>query len=158
MKTASKIKHTALAACISAALFSLPSSSLAGGLQTQLDHVFDGMMSNTTLPGVWESQRRGVIAGGRFTAKTKIMNESLVQFTPPSWKGGCGGVDLFGGSFSFINSDQIVELLRTIAANAKGYAFQLALETVFPSGATRPDPKAKPDNVELLSNCSRCSQ
>ena len=121
-----------LTASCCTALSVVPLVAGAAGIQSQLDKVFDGMMSNTTMPGVWESQRRGVIAGGRVTAKTRIMNESLVQFTPPSWQAGCGGVDLFGGSFSFINSDQIVELFRTIAANAKGYAFQIALETVAP--------------------------
>ena len=44
-------------------------------------------------------------------------------------------MDLFGGSLSFINADQIVQLLRSVAANAKGYAFQLALDNVFPDGA-----------------------
>ncbi|WP_422615877.1 conjugal transfer protein TraH [Photorhabdus cinerea] len=47
----------------------------------------------------------------------------------------CGGVDLFRGSLSFINADQIVQLLQAVAANAKGYAFQLALDNAFPDGA-----------------------
>lgn len=106
----------------------------AGGLQSQLDGVF-GQMTNVTPPGVYESQRRGVLSGGRFTTKSKIYDTNLVAFTPPSWKAGCGGVDLFGGSFSFINAEQLVQLLRAVAANAKGYAFQLALDNVFPDGA-----------------------
>lgn len=42
---------------------------------------------------------------------------------------------MFGGSLSFINGDQIVQLLRAVAANAKGYAFQIALDTVYPEGS-----------------------
>ncbi len=103
-------------------------------LQSILEHQFD-QMANTTRPGVYESQRRGVLAGGQFIAKNHLFDENLVGFVPPSWKAGCGGVDLFGGSLSFINTDQIVQLLRSIAANAKGYAFQLALDNVFPDGA-----------------------
>lgn len=106
----------------------------AGGLQSQLDGVF-GQMTNTTPPGVYESQRRGVLSGGRMTVKNKIFDEAVVGFTPPSWKAGCGGVDLFGGSFSFINAEQLVQLLRSVAANAKGYAFQLALDNVFPEAS-----------------------
>lgn len=34
-----------------------------------------------------------------------------------------------------MNADQIVQLMRAVAANAKGYAFQLALDNVFPDGA-----------------------
>lgn len=106
----------------------------ANGLQSEMDNLFNEM-SNYTPPGVYESQRRGVIAGGRYTTKTRIFDENLVSFAPPSWKAGCGGVDLFGGSLSFINAEQIVQLLRAVAANAKGYAFQLALDNVFPDGA-----------------------
>ncbi|WP_445013844.1 conjugal transfer protein TraH [Vibrio cholerae] len=106
----------------------------ANGLQAQMDKLFNEM-SNTTPPGVYETQRRGVISGGRLTSKTKIFDENLVSFAPPSWKAGCGGVDLFGGSLSFVNADQIVQLMRAVAANAKGYAFQLALDNVFPDGA-----------------------
>ena len=100
-------------------------------LQRELDSFF-GEMSNTTYPGVFETQRRGVISGGRYTTKSRIFNENLVSFAPPSWKGGCGGIDMFNGSFSFISSTQITQLLRQVAANAKGYAFQLALDNVCP--------------------------
>lgn len=110
------------------------SSVSSHGLKSEMDALFNDMTTATS-PGVFNTQRRGVLAGGRFTTKSKIMNESLVTFVPPSWKAGCGGVDLFGGSLSFINSDQIVNLLRAVAANAKGYAFQLALDNVFPAGS-----------------------
>ncbi|WP_435339268.1 conjugal transfer protein TraH [Morganella morganii] len=99
-----------------------------------MDRLFNEM-SNTTRPGIHQTQRRGVIAGGRVTTKARIFDENLVSFVPPSWKAGCGGVDLFGGSLSFVNADQIVQLMRAVAANAKGYAFQLALDNVFPDGA-----------------------
>lgn len=110
------------------------SSSQASGLQSEMNSLFNGM-SNVTQPGVYESQRRGVLSGGRVSVKTRIVNENIVSLVPPSWKAGCGGVDLFGGSFSFINAEQLVQLLRAVAANAKGYAFQLALDNVFPDGA-----------------------
>lgn len=108
--------------------------AVAGGLQAEMDRLFNEM-SNVTNPGVHESQRRGVFTGGRYTSKTRIFEENLVAFTPPSWKAGCGGIDMFGGSFSFVNADQLVTMMRTVAANAKGYAFQLALDNVFPDGA-----------------------
>ena len=55
-------------------------------------------MINVTRPGVFEGQRR------------------------------CGGIDFFGGSFSFIDADQFIQLMRAVASNAAGYAFQLALD------------------------------
>lgn len=98
-------------------------------LQQELDTMF-GDMTNYTAPGVFESQRRGVISGGSFVSRSRIMQENLIGFVPPSASSSCSGTDLFGGSFSFINSDQLVQLLRSIAANATGYAFQLALSSM----------------------------
>lgn len=122
------------AVCAAVAIMAFPLGSGASGMQGQMDRVF-GEMVNVTSPGVYETQRRGVLSAGRVTIKGKIVEENIVSFVPPSWKAGCGGVDLFGGSFSFINAEQIVQLLRSVASNAKGYAFQLALDNVFPEGA-----------------------
>lgn len=133
-KTARKIVAAAtVSACLTVA--AAPIHVQAAGLQSQMDSLF-GSMSNTTAPGVWETQRRGVFAGGQFTAKNRIMNENLISFVPPSFEAGCGGIDLFGGSFSFINADQFVQLMRGVAANAAGYAFQLALGSMCPECAS----------------------
>src|SRR6266542_6854937 len=134
MTQQAKWRKRGLTTYVACALWTLSPAVNANGLQAEMNRLFDEM-SNATPPGVYESQRRGVMAGGRFTTKTRLFDENLVSLVLPSWKAGCGGVDLFGGSFSFINTDQIVQLLRTIGANAKGYAFQLAFDNVFPDGA-----------------------
>lgn len=128
-----KLTPALLLILIIMAIFSYSSrvSATSSGIQKQMDTLFDDM-SNYTAPGVFETQRRGVLSGGRFITKSKIFDENVVSFAPPSWKAGCGGVDLFGGSLSFINSEQLIQLLRSVAANAKGYAFQLALDNVCP--------------------------
>ena len=121
---------------LSAAMLSVAACvTHADGMDSQLDNIFDDM-ANFTPPGVYQSQRRGVIAGGRLTTKARIMDTNFVNIQAPSWKGGCGGIDMFGGSFSFINADQLVQLLRTVAANAKGYAFQVAMKNMSPLIAT----------------------
>ena len=131
MKRKNILKPAFLATAI--AMFTLYGVSPAkAGLEEELEDAFGGMI-NVTDPGIHETQRRGVLSGGRITYKTKIYNENVIGFTPPSFKAGCGGIDLYGGSLSFVNSDQIVELLRAVAANAKGYAFQLALDSTCPS-------------------------
>lgn len=132
MKIKSIIKRTAVISAISIA--SLVPQANANGLQNQLNKMFDSM-SATTMPGVFETQTRGVISGGRFTMKNKIFNENIVSFIPPSFSGSCSGIDIFGGSFSFINGEQFIALLRSIAANAAGYAFQQALGVVCPDCA-----------------------
>jgi hypothetical protein len=82
---------------------------------------------NHTAPTAHLGQRRGVVTGGSLNARNRIMNESLWHFVPPSFSAGCGGIDLFAGSFSFISAEQFQNLLRAIAANAAGYAFEVAL-------------------------------
>lgn len=106
--------------------------AFSAGMQTQLDNIFTEM-ENYTEPGSYETQRRSAYFGGRYTYKTKIFDENLISMQLPSARGGCGGIDIFGGSFSFINSDQVVQLLRSVAANAKGYAFQLAMDNMCPN-------------------------
>lgn len=109
----------------------IPSISFSAGMQTQLDQMYTDM-ENYTAPGTYETARRSAYYGGRYTYKTKIFDENLVSMRLPSARGGCGGIDVFGGSFSFINSDQIVQLLRSVASNARGYAFQLAMDNMCP--------------------------
>jgi conjugative transfer pilus assembly protein TraH len=61
-----------------------------------------------------------------------VRNLQLATVTLPSYRGGCGGIDLFTGGFSFINSQQLVDAMKNIANNAMSYAFILALKTVSP--------------------------
>ena len=56
--------------------------------------------------------------------------ERLASLVPPSFEAGCGGIDFFAGSFSFINADQFVALMKATAANAAGYAFQVAMSAM----------------------------
>jgi conjugative transfer pilus assembly protein TraH len=78
----------------------------------------------------YESQRRLGMDLGTLRLRAPINEVSLINLTPPEIRGGCGGIDLYGGSFSFINTEQFRQVLRQIGANAVGYAFQLALKTM----------------------------
>lgn len=114
----------AVAVAIMAASMSV--GTQAGAMNDKMQAWF-GSMTNTTKPAVINMQRRGVIAGGSFAMRNKITDTSLVNIALPHADGGCGGIDIFGGSASFINAKQFVELLRNIASNAQGYAFHLAI-------------------------------
>lgn len=130
MKTTKKFSTIAASVAVALALGSTQLAH-AGGLQSRMDAVFNDMI-NVTQPGVFETQRRGVLSGGSVYVRSPVMNTDLVNLQMPSVKAGCGGIDIFGGSFSFINADQFVQLLRSVAANAKGYAFQVALDIACP--------------------------
>lgn len=95
-----------------------------------LDNFMGGMYSNTTDAGYFQTQQRGVISGGSIVARVPIKPINIAQFDPPRVSAGCGGVNLFGGSFSFINAKELTQLLRTIAQNALGLLFQLGLNAI----------------------------
>lgn len=106
------------------------STTASANLQGMLDEMF---MSNATSPKPYESQMRSGYTFGSFTARAPIKQINLVSFDPPRLNAGCGGIDMFGGSFSFINADQLVALLRTIAANAVGALFYTAIQSINPA-------------------------
>ena len=114
---------------ITALLLAVSVGPTWASVDAELNNMFVDM-SNFTAPGVWNSQRRGVISGGGFVARNRIANINLMSIVPPSFEAGCGGINVYGGSFSFINKEQFVGLMRNIASNAMGYAFQLALNSM----------------------------
>lgn len=128
-----KIKHIALSVVLG-----ISCMSAHANIQSQMDFMYDSM-SNTTAPGAFETATRGVISGGSMRIRNKISNAPVVSFRPPSFQAGCGGIDMFAGSFSFINAQQFVQSLRSIASNAvgvaSGYAFKLALQAMGPTVA-----------------------
>lgn len=110
------------------ALFSR-SPVLANDLQSQLNSMF-GALSSSNDPRAYKTQRRGVLSGGSFYARNRINETHLVGFSPPKAEAGCGGLDLHGGSFSFINGQEFNQLIRNIAGNASGYLIGLAISAM----------------------------
>ncbi len=105
-------------------------SSIAdASLQDSLNSMF---MSNVTAPQAYSSQSRGGFVGGGISVRAPISNINLVAFDPPRLAAGCGGIDMYGGSFTFINSAQLAALFRQIAANAAGALFKMAIDAISP--------------------------
>lgn len=90
-------------------------------------------MSNATAPSQLSSRDRMGAFGGSFEMRTPIKNANIVAFDPPRLDAGCGGVDLYGGSFSFINGKQLIQIFRSVASNAAGLAFKAAIKIISPS-------------------------
>ncbi|GAA4649254.1 conjugal transfer protein TraH [Kistimonas scapharcae] len=117
-----------LAVAISITL-ALSPSYLHAGLESSLKDMF-GSMTNTTNPSAYQGQTRGVLSGGAFHARNKIMDSNLLAMSPPGFSAGCGGIDMYGGAFSFINKDQMIQMMRSIASNALAYGFNVAFSTI----------------------------
>lgn len=103
-------------------------------VNSDLNHFFDGlgMATNTTAPHAYHGQQAGYYSGGSLFARSTVRNVQLIQVDLPSFRSGCGGIDMFAGGFSFVNNDEIVKMMRNVMNNAKGYAFKLTLAEVTP--------------------------
>ncbi len=115
-----------------------------------------GFASNTTQPGVWQGQAAGYAYGGSLYARTRVKNIQLISMTLPDINAGCGGIDAYLGSFSFINGDQLQRFVKQIMSNAAGYFFDLALQTTVPEIKTAKDflqKMASDINSMNLSSC-----
>jgi conjugative transfer pilus assembly protein TraH len=91
-----------------------------------------GMSTNNTSSGALKDQSGGYYTGGSFYARSEVKNLQLASIELPSIRAGCGGIDLFKGGFSYINSEAFEGLTDSIAQGATGYIVQLAVETVSP--------------------------
>jgi conjugative transfer pilus assembly protein TraH len=80
--------------------------------------------------GSIQTQQRGFYMGGNYSLHTPSKTDSFVSARAPSFSAGCGGIDFFAGSISFMSADQLVAKLQRILQNAAGVAFQMALETL----------------------------
>jgi conjugative transfer pilus assembly protein TraH len=115
---------------VNTALFSLNASA---DLNTEMDQMF-GSLVNVTPAGSYKSSSRGVFHGGRVTIRNELQaTPKLLTFDPPKFSSGCGGIDMYGGSFSFISKDALQNYMRNIASNATTYAFGLAIEAMCPT-------------------------
>ncbi|WP_425341509.1 conjugal transfer protein TraH [Escherichia coli] len=85
-----------------------------------------GFASNTTQPGVWQGRLRLCLRRLLY-ARTQVKNVQLISMTLPDINAGCGGIDAYLGSFSFINGEQLQRFVKQIMSNAAGYFFDLAL-------------------------------
>lgn len=109
-------------------------SSAHASIESEMNSWFNDMggYSNYTPAQAVSGQTQTVYTGGRFFMRTPARNYQLLSAQAPSVVGGCGGIDLFAGSFSFINSEQLAALLRNAANNAIGMGFMAAVKTMSP--------------------------
>jgi conjugative transfer pilus assembly protein TraH len=121
------------AAALAAVLLAAPSTGRAD-LNSEVNDMFNqlGAIGNYTAPGAFRGQTYNTYTGGglMLRAPNKVYQLAAIQF--PSARAGCGGIDVFGGSFSHISAEEFKNMLRNITAALPGIAFQLALESVSP--------------------------
>lgn len=124
-----KPSRIALCCMLASGLIAAPMAT-GGGLEDFYNSV--SAYNNVTGPQAYQGQAMNVYTGGSLFMRTPSRNYQLVNLAAPSLRGGCGGIDAFAGSFSFINAEQFVALLRNIGQNALGLFFMTALQSMAP--------------------------
>ena len=123
-----------IAGLLSVALAVTPIAARPANLNTEMQAMFNdlGALGNVSSPGAFRGQAMNLYTGGSLMMRAPGHNYPLVSAQLPSARAGCGGVDIYGGAFSFINKQQFIAMLQNIGSNAVGYAFKLALQSISP--------------------------
>jgi conjugative transfer pilus assembly protein TraH len=123
-----------IAVLVSAAVFwaYAVAPAAAAGVSSNMDAYWSSGLAaaSVTGPSAYTGQAGGYYTGGNISLRVPQDNYHIASVTLPSIKGGCGGIDLFTGAFSFIGADQLIAMIKNIASNAAPYAFMLALTLI----------------------------
>src|SRR5579871_5542684 len=91
-----------------------------------------GFSSNVTAPHAYNGQRAGYYTPGSLFVRNQVRDIQLVHMETPTYRSGCGGIDIYTGGISIINKDEIVNGLQNILSSGGSYAMTLALEEMSP--------------------------
>ncbi|MCX7070043.1 MAG: conjugal transfer protein TraH [Gammaproteobacteria bacterium] len=83
--------------------------------------------STSVSAGGYQNQQRGFYSAGGFSGRYRMTNDFLVTASPPRLEVGCGGIDLFGGGFTYLDPEYLVEKFERIIQAAPAFAFDLAM-------------------------------
>ncbi len=117
--------------------------------------------SNYSSAEIYQGQKGGYVTGGGYTLRSNSMNLNPATVTLPKYESGCGGIDIYTGGFSFVNNEQLVQALKSIASSSAGYAFMLSMETVSPQiASTMKQMQTWANNINTLSinSCETAAQ
>ena len=116
--------------------FFLPSVAFASLADSLNDYFNEVGSANVTEPGYYKGQTRGYLSGGNLIMKFPRKSFTPFTLTPPGIKGGCGGIKLYGGAFSFANLEEFKQYAQQVIQNAAGLIFELALQNLTPQVAS----------------------
>ena len=112
----------------------LATPSYGTTVSDSMDSYWTGSLgsANITGPTAYNGQSAGYYTLGNLAVRTPQETSQIASIQMPSIRAGCGGIDVFSGGFSFINSEQLVATMKAVASNAVSYAFMLALKSLSP--------------------------
>lgn len=101
-------------------------------LESDLNNFVDqlGGSASLTSPTAFEGQGYRYLNGGQVFVRVPNQQVNLYSYRAPNYNAGCGGIDMFGGGFAFLDAGELVQVLKDVGSNAASYAFMLALRTI----------------------------
>jgi conjugative transfer pilus assembly protein TraH len=97
------------------------------------DEWIDNWISQATknTPNMFESQKRGYASAGNLSLRVKNDTDYLVSISPPRFRAGCGGIDMFFGSFSYLNEEYLMEKLgKIIEGGVATFVYDIAMSVL----------------------------
>lgn len=101
-----------------------------------LNSVLKGMLVAAGSPTAYSDQMGDVATGGYLNVSVPNVQYNVISFAPPNISGGCGGINMFMGSFSFISAQQFEQMLEQIGEGLLTFAFYSAIKSMCPSCTT----------------------
>lgn len=142
------------AAMLNLALLPAARADVAGQMNSFFNDA--GGAANVTGPTAFQGQSAGYYSLGNVWTRFPQKSVQPFNLQLPSARAGCGGIDLFSGSFSFINASEIVAMLKATANNALGFAFKLAIDSVSPEIGKVMDELSQKAQLLNQMNISSC--
>jgi len=149
-----RLRHLFLSAVVALAVSTPALADVNGDLNGFFGSLgYDGNVSKAQ---AWQGQAAGYMTGGSVYLRNPVKQVQLISMQVPSLNAGCGGIDAYLGSFSFISGAEIQRFGKQIMSNAAGYAFDLALQTMVPQLKQVKDYLQKIASDINSSNMSSC--
>jgi len=123
-----RLKSAAISICLFAAGMLAQAPVAEANLQSTLLSMYSAMGT----PTVANLPSGTVMSLGYIATRNPIVSPNVIAFAPPNISAGCGGINMFFGSWSFINSQQLEQLLKAIGQAAGPFLFQMAVQAMCP--------------------------
>lgn len=99
-------------------LLMIASSLASASLSDKFSDHFSDVTVQTGGAGTFELSGRTLHSGGYVRVRLPVVGApNPIRFQAPSIKGGCNGFDIYGGSFSYISAEEIINWLNAVIDN-----------------------------------------
>ena len=152
------LRRSAAAFAVLGAASMIPVDIARADVAGQMNSFFQdaGGAANVTGPSAYQGQSAGYYSMGNVWTRFPQKSVQAYNLQLPSVRAGCGGIDIFTGSFSFINGAEMVAMMKATANNALGFAFQLAIDSVSPAIGKVMENMSNKAQLQNQMNISSC--